>query len=154
MIRAAYFQYVALFYDLVISYQLSVVSDLGAHMQDFRKLKVWERSHDLTLRVYELTAQFPREEIYGLTSQIRRACASIPTNIAEGCGRESPADFARFLQIAMGSASETEYLIQLSHDLKYFNAHQYVELTDEIVRIKKMLTALLRKSRQQSKTST
>ncbi len=83
-------------------------------MQDFKKLQVWAKSHDLTLRMYELTSQFPREEIYGLTSQIRRACASIPTNIAEGCGRKSSADFARFLQIAMGSASETEYLILLA----------------------------------------
>ena len=83
-------------------------------MQDFKKLQVWAKSHDLTLRMCELTSQFPREEIYGLTSQIRRACASIPTNIAEGCGRKSSADFARFLQIAMGSASETEYLILLA----------------------------------------
>ena len=104
-------------------------------MRDFRKLQVWERSHELTLKIYELTSQFPREEIYGLTNQIRRACTSIPTNIAEGCGRESTADFARFLQIAMGSASETEYLILLAHNLKYFNAKQYVKLTDAIVSV-------------------
>ena len=96
---------------------------------------MWERSHELTLKIYELTSQFPREEIYGLTNQIRRACTSIPTNIAEGCGRESTADFARFLQIAMGSASETEYLILLAHNLKYFNAKQYVKLTDAIVSV-------------------
>ena len=113
-------------------------------MRDFRKLQVWEKSHALTLKIYELTSQFPREEIYGLTNQIRRACTSIPTNIAEGCGRESPADFARFLQMAMGSASETEYLILLAHNLKYFNAKQYVELTDAIVSVKKMLTSLLK----------
>ena len=113
-------------------------------MRDFRKLQVWEKSHELTLKIYELTSQFPREEIYGLTNQIRRACTSIPTNIAEGCGRESTADFARFLQIAMGSASETEYLILLAHNLKYFNAKQYVELTDAIVSVKKMLTSLLK----------
>ena len=97
-------------------------------MQDFRKLQVWEKSHNLTLRIYKLTSKFPREEIYGLTSQMRRADASIPTNIAEGCGRESAADFARFLQIASGSASETEYLILLAHDLKYFTADQHAEL--------------------------
>ena len=113
-------------------------------MRDFKKLQVWEKSHNLTLKIYELTSQFPREEIYGLTSQIRRACASIPTNIAEGCGRETPADFARFLQIAMGSASETEYLILLARDLKYFNANQCAELNDTIVRVKKMLTALVK----------
>ena len=109
-------------------------------MHDFRRLQVWDKSHGLTLRIYELTSDFPREEIYGLTSQIRRACASIPTNTAEGCGRETPADFARFLQIATGSASETEYLIQLAHDLKYFNTDQYVELTDEIVSITQVAT--------------
>ena len=119
-------------------------------MRDFKRLQVWEKSHDLTLRVYELTSQFPREEVYGLTSQIRRACASIPTNIAEGCGRESSADFARFLQIAMGSASETEYLILLARDLKYINTSQYLELTDAIVRVKKMLTSLLRSIRADS----
>ena len=120
-------------------------------MRDFRGLQVWERSHGLTLRIYELTSQFPREEIYGLISQIRRACASIPTNIAEGCGRESRADFARYLQIAMGSASETEYLILLAHDLKYLNANQCAELIDTIVSIKKMLIGLLRNIKADSR---
>ena len=113
-------------------------------MRDFRRLQVWGKSHELTLRIYALTSEFPRQEIYGLTSQIRRACASIPTNIAEGCGRNSSPDFARFLQIAMGSASETEYLILLAHDLKYLNVDQHAELIDMIVSVKKMLTALLR----------
>ena len=99
-------------------------------MRDFRRLQVWGKSHELTLRIYALTSEFPRQEIYGLTSQIRRACASIPTNIAEGCGRNSSPDFARFLQIAMGSASETEYLILLAHDLKYLNVDQHAELID------------------------
>ena len=116
-------------------------------MQDFGKLQVWKKSHDLTLRIYDLTSRFPREEIYGLTSQIRRACASIPTNIAEGCGRNSSADLARFLQIAMGSASETEYLLLLAHDLEYINADQYAELTDATIRVKKMLASLLKKLR-------
>ena len=120
-------------------------------MQSFRKLQVWEKSHNLTLRIYKLTSEFPREEIYGLTSQIRRACASIPTNIAEGCGRESSADFARFLQIAMGSASETEYLILLAHDLKYLTADQHAELMDTTIRVKKMLTALVKNVRMNSR---
>ncbi|RKU31187.1 diversity-generating retroelement protein bAvd family protein [Candidatus Poribacteria bacterium] len=120
-------------------------------MQDFKGLQVWEKSHDLTLKIYGLTFQFPREEIYGLTSQIRRACASIPTNIAEGCGRESSADFARFLQIAMGSASETEYLILLAHDLKYLTIDQYDELIDTIIRIKKMLINLQKSVRTKSR---
>ncbi len=123
-------------------------------MQDFRKLQVWKKSHDLTLRIYKLTSQFPREEIYGLISQIRRACASIPTNIAEGCGRGSSADFARFLQIAMGSASETEYLILLARDLKYLTLDQYAELIDITVRVKKMLTALLKNVRMSGRSVT
>ena len=114
-------------------------------MQSFRKLQVWEKSHNLTLRIYKLTSEFPREEIYGLTSQIRRACASIPTNIAEGCGRESSADFARFLQIGMGSASETEYLILLAHDLKYLTADQHAELMDTTIRVKKMFNRFSKK---------
>ena len=116
-------------------------------MQNFRKLQVWKKSHNLTLWIYELTSEFPREEIYGITSQIRRASASIPTNIAEGCGRDGAAEFARFLQIAMGSASETEYLVILAHDLKYVNDDQYVRAIDTIVSIKKMLTALIRNIR-------
>lgn len=114
-------------------------------MQDFKKLMVWEKSHDLTMGIYNLTSRFPREEIYGLTSQIRRACASIPTNIAEGCGRKSSAEFARFLQIAIGSASETEYLILLAHDLKYLSSDQYNQLEGIIISVKKMLITLLKR---------
>jgi len=77
-------------------------------MKDFRKLIVWEKAHQLTLKIYKVTEEFPREELYGLTSQIRRACVSIPTNIAEGCVRSSDADFSRFLYIALGSTSELE----------------------------------------------
>ena len=116
-------------------------------MQDFRNLDVWRKSHELTLKVYKSTSQFPHEEMYGLTSQIRRACASIPTNIAEGSGRESPADFARFLQIAVGSASETEYLILLTHELKYITAAQYTELMGATTQVKRMLIALLKRIR-------
>ena len=86
-------------------------------MQDFRDLKVWQKSHQLTLEVYRSTATFPREELYGLTSQIRRASSSIPANIAEGCGRNSPNELRRFLEIAMGAASELEYHLLLARDL-------------------------------------
>ncbi len=119
-------------------------------MQNFKNLDVWRKSHELTLKVYESTSQFPREEMYGLTSQIRRACASIPTNIAEGSGRETPADFARFLQIAVGSTSETEYLILLAHELKYITAAQYTELMGATVQVKRMLIALLKRIRTRS----
>ena len=86
-------------------------------MQNFKSLKVWEKSHELTLAVYKATTNFPKDELYGLTSQIRRASASIPANIAEGCGRTGKAELARFLQVAMGSASELEYHLLLAHDL-------------------------------------
>jgi len=85
-------------------------------MKDFRKLDVWAKAHALTLAIYRVTAGFPTEERYGLTSQLRRACVSIPTNIAEGCGRNSDAELARFAEIAMGSSSEVEYLLLLSRD--------------------------------------
>jgi four helix bundle protein len=83
-------------------------------MQDFKKLKVWEKGHQLTLAVYKLTARFPKEELYGLTSQMRRAAASVVSNIAEGCGRGGRADFGSFLQMATGSASELECQLLLS----------------------------------------
>jgi four helix bundle protein len=90
-------------------------------MQDFRKLKVWQKAHQLTLRVYEVTRKFPKAELYGMVSQMRRSWSSIPRNIAEGCGRGTDLDFARFLQISMGSASELEYDLLLSHDLGYLD---------------------------------
>jgi|SRR5579864_4154096 len=87
------------------------------NMKDFRDLKVWEKAHQLTLAIYRLTATFPREERFGLTSQVRRCSASIGANIAEGCGKRGNAEFQRFLQIASGSASELDYHLLLSHDL-------------------------------------
>ncbi len=86
-------------------------------MRDFRQLMVWEKSHQLTLEIYQATGAFPREELYGLTSQIRRAAASIPANIAEGCGKDTETELARYMQISMGSASELEYHLLLAHDL-------------------------------------
>lgn len=116
-------------------------------MKDFRDLAVWHKSHQLALSVYKHTGSFPKEELYGLTSQIRRASASIPTNIAEGCGRHSDPEFARFLQIAMGSASETEYLLLLAKDLAFITEIVHSPLETEIIEIKRMLTALLQKLR-------
>ena len=119
-------------------------------MRDFRKLKVWEKSHQLTLAVYKATVGFPREETYGLTSQIRRASASIPANIAEGCGRNTVAELARYLNISMGSASELEYHLLLTHDLKYFSSDDYQRLTNQTAEVKRMLTGLIKKLRAES----
>jgi four helix bundle protein len=88
-------------------------------MRDFRELQVWHKAHKLTLDVYQGTKAFPREELYGLTSQVRRAAVSIGANIAEGAGKNSRPELARFLQIAMGSASELEYHLILARDLRY-----------------------------------
>src|SRR5829696_3313331 len=90
-------------------------------MQNYKDLKVWEKAHQFTLGVYETTKLFPKEEIYSLTNQLRRAAPSIPANIAEGCGKNSQAEFARFLNISLGSANEAEYLLILSKDLKDLN---------------------------------
>jgi len=99
----------------------------------------------LALNIYEATNNFPRDEMYGLTSQIRRAAVSIPTNISEGCGKYSGKDFARYLQISMGSASELEYLIFLSNELKLIESSRFTELNSNIVEIKKMLASLIKK---------
>ena len=116
-------------------------------MQDFTQLKVWERSHQLTLAVYRTTRPFPKEEQYGLTSQIRRAGASVPANIAEGCGSNSSADFAWFLQMAMRSASELHYHLILARDLGYLEASDHEQLTYEAIGVKRMLTSLIVKVR-------
>lgn len=104
-------------------------------MKDFRKLEVWQKAHGLVLSVYRETTSFPKEEIYGLTSQIRRAAVSIPANIAEGCGRNGDPDLAHFLQMAAGSASELSYELGLARDLGYLTADQHASLSftlDEI----------------------
>ena len=114
-------------------------------MRDFKKLKVWQRSHQLVLDIYKSTEKFPKIELYGLTSQIRRSAVSIPSNIAEGCGKEGQAEFARYLRIAMGSASELEYQLILSHDLKYLSEEYFHVLEDEVTQLKKMLVVFTKK---------
>lgn len=118
-------------------------------MKDFRTLTVWEKSHNLTLALYTATKTFPKEELFGLTGQTRRAVASIPANIAEGCGKGSDPDFCRFLQIAFGSACEVEYHLILAHDLGYLTPDQFSELTSELLSIKKMLASLINKIRSE-----
>lgn len=114
-------------------------------MQNYKNLKVWEKAHQLTLEVYQATAAFPKDEQYGLTGQIRRACASIPANIAEGCGRDGDAEFARFLRIAMGSASELDYHLLPAHDLKFLHEATYRQLEQDLSEVKKMLNMFLQR---------
>jgi len=119
-------------------------------MRDFRSLKVWEKAHHLTLAVYKVTRTFPKEEVYGLTSQMRRACASIPANIAEGCGRNGTAELTRFLHIALGSASELEYHVILAHDLAFVSESNYACLIRDVTEVKRMLTSLIQKLKAES----
>ena len=114
-------------------------------MKDLRRLKVWEKAHQLTLATYQVTAKFPKEEIYGITSQVRRTCVSIPANIAEGCGREGNAEFSRYLQIAFGSASELEYHFLLAFDLGFIQKTEFDRMTSQIIEVKRMLTGLIQK---------
>jgi four helix bundle protein len=114
-------------------------------VQDFRKLKVWEKGHAMTLAVYGASAGFPKYEVFGLTSQMRRSASSIPMNIAEGCGRGSDADFSRFLQMAMGSASELDYQLLLARDLNYLANQSYTQFCPSVDEIKRMLTGLMQR---------
>ena len=114
-------------------------------MKDFKNIEIWKRSHKLTLEIYRATQQFPKDEIYGLTSQIRRAVSSIPTNIAEGCGRRTNAEMANFLNIASGSASEVEYEILLAKEINYISEEQYESWTREVSEIRSMLAAYMKK---------
>jgi len=109
-------------------------------MKNFRNLKVWQKSHELSLTVCKTTLLFRREETYGLISQLRRAASSVPANIAEGCGCNGNREFARFLEIALRSASETEYYLLLAQDLKYLGIRTYDELNDQVTEVKRMLT--------------
>jgi len=114
-------------------------------MRDFRKYTIWELSHQLTLDVYNISNSYPKSEIYGITSQLRRASSSIPTNIAEGCGRDSDREFNRFLTIAIGSANETEYLIILSKDLNYIDKTNFDNLLTQVNVIKRKIYSLKQK---------
>ncbi len=115
--------------------------------RDFHNVKAWQRAHALTLQVYRTTSGFPGDERFGLVSQMRRACASIPTNIAEGCGRSTINELARFIDIATGSASEVEYQLLLSKDLGYLPESQHKILTTEVIEIRRMLLAFNEKLR-------
>lgn len=119
-------------------------------MKNFRDLKVWEKAHGLVLDAYKSTGSFPAAESFGLTSQIRRAAASIPANIAEGCGRNGDAELARFLQIAVGSASELEYHLLLARDLAMLDSEAHQVLETKVIEVKRMLATLIKKLREGS----
>src|SRR5438270_1777973 len=105
-------------------------------MQNYKELKVWQKSHAFTLKVYEISKSFPKDELYSLTNQLRRAASSIPANIAEGCGKNTNNEFAHFLNISLGSSNESEYFLILSKDLKYLSETNFIELDDNINEIK------------------
>ncbi|MCK4342913.1 MAG: four helix bundle protein [Phycisphaerae bacterium] len=117
-------------------------------MQDFRELRVWQRARGLTVQVYRATAPFPKDEMFGLTSQMRRAAVSIVANIAEGCGRDGSAEFARFLHMAAGSASELASHLILAGDLHYLMEKVQQPLLDEAAEIQRMLTVLIQRVKQ------
>lgn len=119
-------------------------------MTNFHELKVWQKAHQLTLAVYRITATFPREELYGLTSQLRRSGSSIPANLAEGCGRSGDAEFARFCSIAMGSAHELEYHLLLAKDLNLIKHNDYTDASQRAIELKRMLVGLIRRLRGSS----
>ncbi|MBR3852069.1 MAG: four helix bundle protein [Fibrobacter sp.] len=114
-------------------------------MRKFQDLEMWKQSHKLTLDIYETTRnQFPKEELFALTTQIRRASASIPTNIAEGCGRKTNQELVRFLHIASGSTTEVEYQLLLAKDPQYINSIKYKELSSKTIEIRKMILSFIK----------
>lgn len=149
--------------EAIVSYHLSVVScqlsvlPRGPEesewwaVQDFRELMVWRKAHELTLAVYEATQGFPSFELFGLTRQMRRAAGSIGANIAEGAGRDSGLDFGRFLQMAVGSASELEYHTILARDLHYLQEDLAETIIADAQEVRRMLSSLIQKVRRVQK---
>ena len=122
-----------------------LAAPLRKDMKDFRDFKVWERAHEFVLDTYRVTSAFPKHELFGLVSQMRRCSSSIPANIAEGCGRLGNSELHRFLQIACGSSNEMEYHLLLAKDLGYLNEETYLILDQQLAEVKRMLVALTRK---------
>ena len=117
-------------------------------MQNYKDLIVWKKAHELVLLVYRLTVAFPKVEQFSLTAQLRRAAVSIPTNMAEGCGKYTQPDLANYLQIALGSSNEVEYLVFLSHELGYLNEGSTKDLNVRVNEVKAMLITLIKKIRK------
>ncbi|MBO3697019.1 four helix bundle protein [Roseivirga sp. E12] len=112
-------------------------------MGDFKELEVWKRGHDMALVIFKLTTDFPKKEQFGLISQMRRSSQSIPTNIAEGCGRDSQKELIRFCSIAMGSASELEYQLILARDIEFISSETYSNHNEELLILKRKLNAFI-----------
>jgi four helix bundle protein len=122
-------------------------------MRNYRELEVWDKSHKLTIELYKRSRTFPKEELYGLTSQLRRAAVSIGANLAEGCGRTTGAELARFVRIAMGSASELDYHLLLCREFDFITAAEYERHSRELVRVRKMLFGLLKSIEDQAEAT-
>jgi four helix bundle protein len=123
-------------------------------MRNYRDLQVWKKAHDLTLELYRVSQRFPKEEIYGITGQLRRAAVSIGANVAEGCGRRTRGELARFVRIALGSASELDYHLLLSHDLGFMAADEFTHASSALTEVRKMLTSFLNSVEEQIETQT
>jgi len=114
-------------------------------VQDFRNLKVWQKAHALAVAIYKDSASFPREELFGLTSQMRRAATSIPSNIAEGCGSGTDGGLRRSLRVSMGSASELEYQLLLCRDLGFVGTDSYAARNADVTEVKRMLAPFIQR---------
>lgn len=118
-------------------------------MRNYRDLQVWNKAHNLTLELYRLSQRFPREELYGITGQLRRAAVSIGANLAEGCGRRTSAELARFVRIALGSASELDYHLLLARDLEFMSSDDFNRTEKHLTEVRKMLTSFLNSVEEQ-----
>ena|SRR5579864_946165 len=136
-----------------MSIEQSAAREKEGSVKGFKELKVWRKAHEMTVALYGVTRGFPREELYGLTGQLRRSAASIGANIAEGCGRRSDGEMARYLQIARGSASEVEYHVLLARDLHYLREEEWQELSYQADELQRMLTALIQRFRPVEQSS-
>jgi four helix bundle protein len=115
---------------------------------DFKKLEVWQTSHKVACEIYRQTTSFPKTEAYGLTAQLRRSAASIPANLAEGCGRRGDMEFSRFVAISLGSATELEYHLILARDVGFLSTVPFESLAAEVLRVQNMLAGLYRRLRK------
>lgn len=113
-------------------------------MRDFKELKVWQKAHRFVIEVYQQSRSFPADERFGLTAHLRKSVTSVPSNIAEGCGREGERELARFLSIAAGSASESEYQLLLARDLGYLQPDMHRQLDDQVNEVKRMLNSFIK----------